>query len=177
MSCRFWATMLILSKHAAKVCSIVSALLVSAFPADAQKGAKCIGDWPDSTFTVEAPVYRNCEVDRPVKMLKPETPPNRGAMFLGAIPEGRCLRATFTFVVDTTGRLELSTVRPGWRNSPEVEEPVLTWLQRVRWEPAQLDGRLVRQATEFRGVFGSVLVPPSRRGGPPSPWGIRACPQ
>ena len=148
---------------------ILCAIAVCAVRAEAQKGAKCVGDRPDSSITVDAPVYRNCEVDLPANMLKPPTPPNRGATFLGAIPVGRCLYAGFTFVVDTMGRLELSTVRPHWKNSPEVEETVLTWLQRTHWEPALLDNHPVRQATEIRLAFGRVMVQGGQRGTwPPS---------
>ncbi len=143
---------------------LLTLIVVVAVPAHAQKGQKCTLDAPDTAFTKESPVYRDCEVDRVIKSIKPSEPPNRGAGFLGAIPYGQCMRAGFSFVVDTSGQMELSTVRPRFNNDPQVAEPVLTMLQRSRWEPAQLNGHPVRQLTEVRMAFGFTIVPPVRGG-------------
>lgn len=151
-------------------------LCLAASPASAQKGKKCTGDVPDTAFTKDAPVYRDCEVDRVIKAIKSTDPDSRGANFLGAIPYGQCLRAGFTFVVDTTGRMELATVRPHGRNDPQVQEPVFTMLQRTKWEPAQLDGHPVRQLTEIRMAFGFEIIPAVRGGAMTRPTERRCTP-
>jgi TonB family protein len=61
--------------------------------------------------------------------------------------------ARFQFVVDTLGRVELSTVRELQSTHQAFALAVRSTLPRMRFTPARVDGRPVRQLVEFPIVF------------------------
>ncbi len=135
--------------------------LLLAGPAGAQEKGKnrCTGELPDSTLLEAGPVYRDCEVDRPARLRTADlpvdyTPPAN----LGG---SRCLRAEFQFVVDTLGHPEPPTVRPGRSNDRGLESALRATVPQLRYEPARLGNRRVRQVVVYsRSVAPIVRVSP-----------------
>jgi TonB family protein len=65
-----------------------------------------------------------------------------------------------TFVVDTTGRVDPSSVRVLESDEPRFSESVRTALSEMRFRPASRGGRAVRQLVEQR--FNFRIAPPAR---------------
>ena len=57
------------------------------------------------------------------------------------------------FVVDETGRVDLSTFRPHLSDDSGFERAVTTWLGNARFRPATVEGRPVRQRVYERFTF------------------------
>lgn len=123
-------------------------LLLVAAPLSAQKPKRCTGEAPDSAVLHRGPVYRDCEVDRPARLRTVDLPLDYNPP-TGGLGGSRCLRAEFQFVVDTVGRVEPATVRPGNSNDRGLEEAVRGNLGQLRYEPARLGGAKVRQVVVF----------------------------
>src|SRR5689334_8415083 len=121
-----------------------------------KKKGRCSGSEPDSLWLRQGPVYRDCEVDHKAEQRGPEpqvnfTPrpqdPTRGA----------CYRVELEFVVDTVGRLELSTVRSRSSTDAEFEAAVRASLPELHYAPARLGDRPVRQLVVYK--VGVAVVP------------------
>jgi len=97
----------------------------------------------DSVFTM-------LEVDRMVERYEasaaPVYPPKLSAL-------GKEGRVQATFVVDTTGRVDVASVQVLASDDPEFSESVLTALGEMRFHPATRGGRAVRQLVEQRFNF------------------------
>jgi TonB family protein len=97
----------------------------------------------DSVFTM-------LEVERMVERYEasaaPVYPPRLSAL-------GKEGRVQTTFVVDTTGRVDMSTVQVAASDDPEFTESVRTALGEMRFHPATRGGRAVRQLVEQRFNF------------------------
>jgi hypothetical protein len=120
------------------------------------------------------PVYEACAVDRKAKLTTTDLSPDYRP---STPPQGRsgCFSADAQFVVDTLGKPEPSTVRITKTNDQAFAEAVLGLVTRLRYEPAMLAGKPVRQIqTEHRSLGYQVSVvrvpagtsptPPSRSG-------------
>ncbi len=125
-----------------------------------QKGKRCTGEVPDSTLLGSGPVYRDCEVDQAARLRVPDfpvdyiPPPNN----MGGT---RCLRAEFQFVVDSAGHPDPASIRPARSNDRGLEEAVRPTLERLRYQPARLGNRPVRQLVVYaRSVASIVRVSP-----------------
>ena len=128
---------------------ILGVMICFAAPLAAQKPKRrCTGEAPDSAALHRGPVYRDCEVDRPARLRTVDLPLDYNPP-TGGLGASRCLRAEFQFVVDTTGRAELATVRPGNSNDRGLENAVRGNLGQLRYEPARLAGARVRQLVVF----------------------------
>jgi hypothetical protein len=158
--------------------SFLLLLVLAAVPATAQQlRRRCTGEPPDSSALQTGPVYRDCEVDRPARLRTGDlpvdfTPP------AGNPGSGRCYRAEFQFVVDTTGRPEPLTVRPGRSNDRGLEDALRGSLDQLRYEPARLANRRVRQVVIYsRAVAPIVRVSPDEeRTGLPAVRSSANCP-
>jgi protein TonB len=62
-------------------------------------------------------------------------------------------RVVATFVVDTTGRVEMTSVQVLASDDPEFSESVRTALGEMQFRPATRGGRPVRQLVEQRFNF------------------------
>jgi len=97
----------------------------------------------DSVFTM-------LEVERMVERYEssaaPVYPPRLSAL-------GREGRVQATFVVDTTGRADMTSVQVLASDDPEFSESVRTALGEMRFRPAMRGGRAVRQLVEQRFNF------------------------
>lgn len=120
-----------------------------ASPAHAQQGsARCTGT-PIDPLVVVGPVYRDCDVDRPARLRG--SPPQPAWTPRGSdLVDGRCFRAEFQFVVDTLGAPDLSTLTAVSSSSTEYGEAVRATLRNLRYEPAILGGKPVRQIVVYR---------------------------
>lgn len=100
-------------------------------------------------------VFTELEVDRMVERYEssaaPIYPPKLSAM-------GKEGRVQATFVVDTTGAIDMSSVHVLESNDPEFTASVRTALGGMRFRPATRGGRAVRQLVEQR--FNFRLAPP-----------------
>lgn len=104
---------------------------------------RCTGT-PVDPLVVVGPVYRDCDVDRPARLRG--NPPRLNWTPSGSdLVDGRCFRAEFQFIVDTLGVPDLSTLQAVSSNNGDYAEAVRASLSVLRYEPARLDGRPVRQ--------------------------------
>lgn len=145
---------------------VLIAVLASA-PALAQGSkSRCTGDPPDSVALAQGPAYRDCDVDRPAALtgspVRPDFSPPSSAR-----GDGRCYTAEFQFVVDTLGRAELGTVRRRASNNIEFAQALEPTISQLRYVPARLGERAVRQVVLYKqSVTTRVVVTTSP--GPPS---------
>jgi hypothetical protein len=136
-------------------------LVPLALPSSAQQlKRRCTGEAPDSTALKAGPAFRDCEVDRPARLRTMDLPVDFSPPMAGA-GGNRCFRAEFQFVVDSTGIPEMATVRSGRSNDRGLEDALRGNLDRLRYEPARLAGRRVRQVViHSRGIAPVVRVSP-----------------
>ena len=144
-------------------------IIVLLLPVDSalaqRKSGRCTGDATDSATMALAPIYRDCEVDRPAKVrsqIRISFQPHTSGM------EARCYKTEVEFVVDTAGHPEPDDVKVVSGNSPELAEAVQASLPTLRYDPAQLGGRPVRQRVRFPWSVATRVVL-SRGGAPPNP--------
>ena len=99
------------------------------------------------------------EVERMVERYEgsvaPVYPPKLSAL-------GKEGRVHATFVVDTTGRVDMTSIRVLASDDPEFTESVRTALGVMRFRPALRGGRPVRQLVEQRFTF--RIAPPVQVG-------------
>lgn len=113
-------------------------------PLEAQKSKRrCSGSAIDSLAPGER-VYRDCEVDR---VAKPRGVVPRVQWTPVSTPTSvpMCYRAEFEFVVDTLGVPDATTIRRVSSTDASFELAVREQIDLMRYEPAQLEGRRVRQ--------------------------------
>jgi TonB family protein len=95
-------------------------------------------------------VYTDRLVERPVVPRADNASPAYPASLRAAGLEGDVL---VRFVVDTSGRVELSSIGIVQATHPLFAEAVRRWLTRTRYTPAEVAGRPVRQLVEQRVGF------------------------
>jgi len=98
----------------------------------------------DSTWRLDTPVYRACEVDREAKPRGPlryDFRPSSGNT-------AKCFRADIEFVVDERGSPIPETARVIRATDPTFSQAVLTAMPMWRFTPANKGGALVKQLVE-----------------------------
>lgn len=127
----------------------IALLLLLSARATAQQGeARCAGGVADSLWLAGGPVYRDCEVDTRAKQRNSD-PDLDPSILKGTRSNLKCLSVELEFVVDTTGRVELTTVRPRSSESPALEKAIIATLARLRFTAARLADRSVRQLVVY----------------------------
>lgn len=119
------------------------------------RGRACDRSDQDTTRYLHLPLYRACAVTLAARRIATDMRPD-------FVPTGRdrnCFSALIEFAVDTLGRPEPWTARVVKASDPGFGAAALVIVPGLRFEPAQLGGRRVRQLYELR----EVLV--VRRGG------------
>jgi TonB family protein len=105
-------------------------------------------------------VFTRLEVERMVERYEgsaaPVYPPGLSAL-------GKEGRVHATFVVDTTGRVDMTSVRVLASDDPEFTASVRTALGEMRFRPAARKGRAVRQLVEQRFTFRIAPAAPAGR--------------
>jgi TonB family protein len=104
----------------------------------------------DSVFTV---LQVDEMVERHPESAAPLYPPRLSALGIQG-------RVHATFVVDATGRVDMTSVRVLESDDPEFSESVRTALREMRFRPAKRGGRAVRQLVEQR--FNFRIEPPGQ---------------
>ena len=135
-------------------------------PLEAQKAKRrCSGTAIDSLAPGER-VYRDCEVDRVAK-LRGAAPRVQWTPTAPATGTPTCYRAEFEFVVDTLGIPDPATIRRVSSSDASFELAVREQIDRMRYEPAQLAGRRVRQLVVHESKAAVAMVVSTSPGGPP----------
>ena len=118
------------------------ALTVSVQDADAQDAKserKCTPAVIDSVQFGSAPVYRDCDVDKPVKLKHEERPKYR-------LADGvQCARVEMLFVVDSSGKVVTGSATLVSTTEPEYAILLLASLDEWRFEPAKREKAPVAQ--------------------------------
>ena len=130
---------------------------------------RCL-DTPIDSTNPSSPVYRECHVERKAKVRsvgpRPQFTPN-------TVGPTSCYRATFEFVVDTTGKPELATARRVSSSDQSYADAIEASLGGLFYEPARLGASLVRQVVRYDSrlaITRTVVVSTSANGAlsPPS---------
>lgn len=133
-----------------------------------QKKGKCSGSEPDSLWLRKGPVYRDCEVDKKAKLRGSEPQVNFTPRFVDPT-RGWCATASLEFVVDTLGQPELLTVRTRSSSDADFEDAVRANLPKLRYTPARLGDRAVRQLVVYQAGMASVPFSEPVGSNPPPP--------
>ncbi|MBL8998788.1 MAG: hypothetical protein JNL44_15855 [Gemmatimonadetes bacterium] len=136
---------------------IVLGLVVAATPAFGQRSKRGCADTPIDSSTVGAPIYQACHVDRAAREtgVRPEINWSPGG---GEARNGACFRAEFRFVVDTLGVPELGTVQVVSSSNAGFTQAVREGIRQLRYAPARLAGRPVRQVVTYRESEGLLVT-------------------
>jgi len=113
------------------------------------RGAACDRSDQDTTHYLHSPLYRACAVTLVAQRIANDMRPELSQT-------GRsqnCYFALVELAVDTLGRPELRTARLVRANDPGFGAEVLALVPGLRFQPARLGGRRVRQVYQLREVF------------------------
>jgi hypothetical protein len=113
------------------------------------RGAACDRSDQDTTHYLHAPLYRACAVTLVAQRIANDMRPELSQT-------GRsqsCYFALVEVAVDTLGRPELQTARLVRANDPGFGAEVLALVPGLRFQPARLGGRRVRQIYQLREVL------------------------
>jgi hypothetical protein len=128
-------------------------------PGQSPSPVTCVPTRLDSAWLAAGTVYRDCDVDRPARLLNPTVPTN---YLPPADVIQRCLTALIYVVVDTHGTPELSTARIARTNAPEFARALLRTAQSWLFQPALKRGVPVRQVVAVgRSLILADAVSPS----------------
>jgi len=136
---------------------IVMGLTLLASTASAQRGGRRCADTPVDSSTAGEPIYHACHVDR-VARERGDGPDINWSPGAGETRNGACFRAEFEFVVDTLGVPELGTVRVVSSSNMSFTQAVQASLPAVRYTPARLGERPVRQMVTYRRSVGLLVT-------------------
>ena len=113
------------------------------------RGHACDRSDQDTTHYLHLPLYRSCAVSVTARRMANDVRPEY-------VPTGRdrnCFAALVEVAVDTLGRPEPRTARLVRASDPSYAAAVLAIVPSLRFEPARLAGRPVRQIYELREVL------------------------
>ena len=113
------------------------------------RGAACDRSDQDTTHYLHLPLYRACAVTIAARRIANDMRPE----FWSTARDQSCFSALIELAVDTLGRPELRTTRLVRASDPRFGAEVLAIVPGLRFEPARLGGRRVRQLYELREVF------------------------
>ena len=113
------------------------------------RGAACDRSDQDTTHFLHAPLYRACAVTLAAQRIANDMRPE----FSQAGRSQSCYFALIELAVDTLGRPELRTARLVRANDPGFAAEVLALVPGLRFQPARLGGRPVRQIFQLREVL------------------------
>ena len=121
-------------------------------------GSNCQLSALDSAYLDGGPVYRECAVDTPARLLDSRVTSD----FQAGDPRfgGRqCYSAVIAFVVDTAGAPEPQTVRVVRTNDQSFADALIRVLPRLHYQPARKNTKPVRQIDEYGQVVYLVAAP------------------
>ena len=112
-------------------------------------GRACDRSDQDTTRYLHLPLYRACAVTVAARRIASDLRPE----FFPASRDRSCFSALIEFVVDTLGRPEVRTARLVRATDPSFGVAAMAIVPGLRFEPARLGNRPVRQIHELREVF------------------------
>ena len=119
------------------------------FRRDPTSGSGSFGEGsavPDGAYVT----FRADQVEKQVSLISGSASPRYPEVLRLAGVEGQVVAR---FVVNEEGRVEEKTVKFVWSGNPLFEEAVRSALARMRFAPAEIAGRKVRQLVEMPFVF------------------------
>jgi len=122
----------------------------------AQSTEQRCSETPIDSTNPSSPVYKACHVDRRAKLRSTGIRPS----FTSAVgvTSPTCYRASFEFVVDTSGNPELATVRRLSSTDPVYAGAVEATIRSFRFEAARLDNTPVRQVTRYESRMSITIA-------------------
>jgi periplasmic protein TonB len=117
--------------------------IVSSAGNDSSRAEPAVGVASNQPFTGD-------QVERQVSLRPGSSPPRYPSALRAAGIEGQVIAL---FVVSEAGRVEPATVRFTLSDNPLFEDAVRSALERMRFAPAEVDGRKVRQLVQMPFVF------------------------
>jgi len=132
----------------------------------AERAASCPLTQTDSAFLGRGPVYRDCAVDKPAKLI---TGSVGRVDFTPQLNGPRCFAVEFEVVVDTLGRPEVETAHVIRATDRTFADAVMSSVVNWRFEAAILDHRPVRQISKQGQKAGISVVAVAAGSGPPPP--------
>jgi hypothetical protein len=131
----------------------------------------------DSMHLASGPLYRECAVDRPARLLTRDVRLDFDPAPATGTPA--CYRAEIEVIVDTAGVPEAETARLLQATDVDFGEAVLRTVPALRYRPARKDGAAVRQVVQqaralavvpfSTTVIGARPVPPPPSTPPTNP--------
>jgi hypothetical protein len=112
-------------------------------------GRPCDRADQDTSRYLHAPLYRACAVTVAARRVANDVRPE----FFPASRDRSCFAALIEFAVDTLGRPEVRTARLIRASDPSYGAAALAIVPALRFEPARLGDRRVRQIFELREVL------------------------
>ena len=113
------------------------------------RGAACDRSDQDTTRYLHSPLYRACAVTLSAQRIANDMRPE----YSQSARTQNCYFAFVELAVDTLGRPELRTARLVRANDPAFGAEVLALVPGLRFQPARLGGRRVRQIYTLREVL------------------------
>jgi hypothetical protein len=113
------------------------------------RGAACDRSDQDTTHYLHSPLYHPCAVTLAAQRIANDMRPE----FSQTGHSQNCYFALVELAVDTLGRPELRTARLVRANDPGFAAEVLALVPGLRFQPARLGGRRVRQLYQLREVL------------------------
>jgi hypothetical protein len=113
------------------------------------RGAACDRSDQDTTHYLHSPLYHPCAVTLAAQRIANDMRPE----FSQTGRSQNCYFALVELAVDTLGRPELRTARLVRANDPGFAAEVLALVPGLRFQPARLGGRRVRQLYQLREVL------------------------
>jgi len=108
------------------------------------------GNSPEGATAPTGGTFRADQVEKQVSVVPGSPPPRYPEILRSSGVEGQ---VTALFVVDETGRAEEDSVRFVRSDNPLFEDAVKQALHRMRFAPAEIGGRKVRQLVLMPFVF------------------------
>ena len=112
-------------------------------------GRPCDRSDQDTVRYLHLPLYRSCAVTVAARRIASDMRPE----FFPASRDRSCFSALIEFAVDTLGRPEVRTARLVRASDPSYGAAAMAIVPGLRFEPARLGGRRVRQIYELREVL------------------------
>ena len=113
------------------------------------RGRPCDRSDQDTTRYLHLPLYRACAVTVAARRIPSDLRPE----FFPASRDRSCFSALIEFAVDTLGRPEVRTARLVKATDPSFGAAAMVIVPGLRFEPARLGNRAVRQIYELREVL------------------------
>ena len=146
---------------------LIALVVLTNSPVAAQRSRRNCPDTSLDSVPGGMPAYQACQVDREAR-LRGTAPRVQWTPRTSELHDGSCMRADFTFIVDTLGIPDVETIRDVTATNVDFQQAVRDVIPRLRYEPALLNGAPVRQMIAYKQSVGVRIVISSSPSGRPS---------